>query len=929
MKTNKITLNKWSDFKFQLNYQILTNSLILLALDTSNYHLLSELTSFSVIAPKGLEFTVEGEAKSGLFIKSPHPSFEDLKFQNYKLLILFKIKTVNQQIRTISYMQTIGIRDFKSLYQLFTEYWNLKTDEYHLGEISEIIFTYKIVDLSLMNYSIKNLKTNIIKPELQVKGNISSNAGNKFKFGGFNLPSTMDFTTWGDCHFINDTQAIVYKKSSSLEYHIKLFYDYSEVEVRSNNKTILSFKDTMIHKNEISSFSRILKNQEYIFDNGEVIIKKIHKKVSFLNKIRKDMHNSKKFITMDLETRIINEVMTSYCVSIYDGKIFKSFYLTDFSSEKEMLRESLFYLMKRKYHNHRIYLHNFSRFDSVFLLSVMTDLSNNVQPIIINGNIINLKFIFANKYTLYFRDSLLLLPGTLRSLAKNFNVEAKGLFPYKFVNNPAIPLDYIGRVPSYIHFVGVSDTEYTLYKSNFDLEEWNLRTETIKYCELDCLVLYQTINKFSDNIFNLFRIDILKYSTLSSLAFAIFKSNFLKSNNIPLIHGEMFDFLKQSYTGGNVDVYKPYSSNKVFRYDVNSLYPFVMKTFPMPVGTPIYFEGDILNNSNYNPNDKPFGIFEVDIIAPSNIKYPLLQTKIKTNSGFRTIPPLGNWSGVYFSDELYNASKFGYTFKVKRGYLFNKENIFTEYVDFLYNLKKNSTKGTPNYTISKQLLNSLYGRLGMNPIAEQHLILASDKAMELYPKIDITNILDLKNGNELISFFTIPADDIYDIEFNIIDTSVVISSVISASARIHMSQFKTDPKLNIFDTDSIDVNSELDPMLIGDELGQMKLEHIFDEAVFLGPKMYGGKTADYEYVRIKGLKNPIEFNELKPLLKKGNNLEIKQEKWYSDVSNGKFHIKDELYTLIVTDSKIKLLYTNDDLFYDTEPLTLVNGKLIE
>jgi hypothetical protein len=59
-----------------------------------------------------------------------------------------------------------------------------------------------------------------------------------------------------------------------------------------------------------------------------------------------------------------------------------------------------------------------------------------------------------------------------------------------------------------------------------------------------------------------------------------------------------------------------------------------------------------------------------------------------------------------------------------------------------------------------------------------------------------------------------------------------------------MSQFKTDPSLSIYytDTDSIDVNRELPSHLIGDELGQMKLEHIFDEAIFLGPKMYWWKN---------------------------------------------------------------------------------------
>ena len=51
--------------------------------------------------------------------------------------------------------------------------------------------------------------------------------------------------------------------------------------------------------------------------------------------------------------------------------------------------------------------------------------------------------------------------------------------------------------------------------------------------------------------------DILKYPTLSSLAFAIFRSKFLKDSKIPIIEGELFNKLKEAYTGGAVDVYKP------------------------------------------------------------------------------------------------------------------------------------------------------------------------------------------------------------------------------------------------------------------------------------------------------------------------------------------------------------------------------------
>jgi hypothetical protein len=42
-----------------------------------------------------------------------------------------------------------------------------------------------------------------------------------------------------------------------------------------------------------------------------------------------------------------------------------------------------------------------------------------------------------------------------------------------------------------------------------------------------------------------------------------------------------------------------------------------------------------------------------------------------------------------------NLKKYGYKFKILRGYLFERKNIFKDYIDGLYEIKKNSKKGTP------------------------------------------------------------------------------------------------------------------------------------------------------------------------------------------------------------------------------------------
>jgi hypothetical protein len=391
----------------------------------------------------------------------------------------------------------------------------------------------------------------------------------------------------------------------------------------------------MNNKGDLSTFTIIIGNQEYIIENSKIIVKKIIKKVNYLKPINKSIYLSHTFITMDLETRIIdNGVLEPYCIGIYDGATKISFYLSDYKDADEMLEHSISYLMKRKYDKYKVYLHNFSYFDGVFLLRILSNLSNNIRPIIRDGRLIDIRMSYLDKYHLYFIDSLLLLPSSLRKLIANFHVENKSIFHYKFVNDHT--LDYIGNVPEYKYFDNISLEEYNIYYKSFENNQWSLKDETIKYCMQDCITLYQIIDKFQKRIFKLFRIDIHKYPTLSSLAFGIYRSNYLKKEyKIPLIEGKIYDFIKQSYTGGSVDVYRPIGIN-IHRYDVNSLYPFVMNNNFMPTGNPTYFEGDILKIDSNS-----FGFFEVKVIAPDNLNIPILQTKIKINNLNKTISPIG------------------------------------------------------------------------------------------------------------------------------------------------------------------------------------------------------------------------------------------------------------------------------------------------
>jgi len=231
-----------------------------------------------------------------------------------------------------------------------------------------------------------------------------------------------------------------------------------------------------------------------------------------------------------------------------------------------------------------------------------------------------------------------------------------------------------------------------------------------------------------------------------------------------------------------------------------------MKECPMPVGTPKFFQGDILE---VDPN--AFGFFFAEVIAPANMDRPLLQTKIKTTHGFRTVAPLGNWTDMIFSEELKLYRKYGYTFKVLSGYTFEQEVIFKDYINDLYSIKKAHGKEDTMYLISKLLMNSLYGRFGMSNNLPSHSVVSKEEMNSLMAgDKDIIEVIDLKNGKLLVSLATSP-DDMSSLNDESKNISIPIAAAISAYARMHMSQYLVDPKYVIYytDTDSIFIGSPL------------------------------------------------------------------------------------------------------------------------
>lgn len=219
--------------------------------------------------------------------------------------------------------------------------------------------------------------------------------------------------------------------------------------------------------------------------------------------------------------------------------------------------------------------------------------------------------------------------------------------------------------------------------------------------ESEGLSLYLALTKAQTQYLDKYSVDLTKVVSTSNLSLNIFRRHFMKLS-IPILKYNVDLFVRDSYYGGATDYYVAYGENIKY-YDVNSLYPFVMKK-DMPFEIVKFYELGSMNNISITSSI--FGFFEAEIITPDYIKHPILPLKVDGE----TIYPIGKFKGIYFSEELKNAAALGYEIKLLSGYEFSKISLFTDYVNHFYEIKKNST-GALKY-ISKLQLNTLYGIFG-------------------------------------------------------------------------------------------------------------------------------------------------------------------------------------------------------------------------
>src|SRR2546429_1353901 len=345
------------------------------------------------------------------------------------------------------------------------------------------------------------------------------------------------------------------------------------------------------------------------------------------------------------------------------------------------------------------------------------------------------------------------------------------------------------------------------------------------------------------------------------------------------------------------DMYIPTNNpdEKVYCYDVNSLYPYIMASITMPVGHPTYFEGNI---RKFDP--EAYGFFYCKVTTPKYLEHPLLQIHCKTKSGYRTVSPLGQFEAMIHSSEMDKYIKHGYHFDIIWGYRFEQDYVFKDFIRDLYMYRLKYSKTDPLNYINKIIMNSLYGRFGMDDNFTNSIIVDKDSYLK-YENESFDNIIDITplKHKYLLEVKSDNTSTMLDNGRETHKVNVAIASTITANARIYMSQFKNHPDLKLFysDTDSIYTNLNPEQMnelfqgiVSSTRLGKLKLESVCDKAIFLGPKLYYLHTVVGNSIfKVKGLdKNvPLTEQDFQDLLTKGHIIQEYQEKWFRSIENSK------------------------------------------
>jgi len=338
--------------------------------------------------------------------------------------------------RSLSNFSFINIEDKDSFIKYINSWYNVKNSHYNSILIKDTYILYRIVPKTITQISLYE------EPQYSP----IKSSGLALVTNNSRLPATMDLWNWSkDITFNNSyTFASYVDHEKNLRFKFNIYKNYYKCVITSTLKDdlIWMFTDTLSNSSSLGSFTRVFhdknKNKQ-IFIEGELVGEESRTDNLFIRKNTKKDLLSNRILASDIETWGASATpMSLASISIFSKETSKSWYILDYTNAEAMIHNYLSYLLK-EFNNYIIYFHNFSSFDSIFLLKYISNFNDKaVINIVKRDDKILEVSIKLNNNKITFRDSLLILPASLDKLGKTFNVGKKIEFDFNKFNNSSL-----------------------------------------------------------------------------------------------------------------------------------------------------------------------------------------------------------------------------------------------------------------------------------------------------------------------------------------------------------------------------------------------------------------------------------------------------------------------------------------------------------
>lgn len=397
------------------------------------------------------------------------------------------------------------------------------------------------------------------------------------------------------------------------------------------------------------------------------------------------------------------------------------------------------------------------------------------------------------EYSWYLRDSLLLIPMGLDKATKTFapaqRKQKRGSWDYR----------------------------------SFDIND----AQDVAYAIQDALSLWHVIRNVDQLLLRTFEVSIHDGVTLPSISYRAFRQSLPKGTKFPSVNYGASAAARDSYHGGQTLSLNTIPHKNEISIDCNSMYAYVMITYPLPMGVAKH----VMGLPHEADSEKTLCLATVGI--PDGV-FPFLKTQTDTGK-------VGNYKGVctgwYWLFELEYQKHLGGNFEVLESYYWEEETrSVSDFISVCRELRMSNYFGGQG-DLAKLLQNALYGRFAMQ-VGELNLHMTRNKPDDGIPFYS-------PYADDMVPcFWWIPAGENYNADM------VHWASYITAHARLVLTRAMEQigfEHVDYCDTDSIFFEERFLPLaesLIGNEYGQFKIEKRMERFQAFAPKAYKYRTME-------------------------------------------------------------------------------------